>query len=184
MEIKWSLQELLKKVNEVLEFSHILQVEDELKTREKEILAVSDVTVNGTISVLKEEFILSYNMEYFLTLPSSRSLIPVKKLFSIQVTEVFMTKESFEQKKLEDLEEEVLIIEANTLSLSESVKDNILLEIPLKVLTEEEEHTTHLPKGQDWEVISEEGFKSRSKQSEEEATSPFSGLEDLFKEDE
>ena len=49
-----------------------------------------------------------------------------------------MTPEQFQRRDETIVEEEVLIIEGQTISLDESVADNLLLAIPLQVLTEEE----------------------------------------------
>ena len=52
-----------------------------------------------------------------------------------------------------------------TIDLDESVEDNILLSIPIQVLTEEEQNSQEMPSGNDWEVISEEAYlESKRKQ--------------------
>ncbi|MFX3816585.1 DUF177 domain-containing protein, partial [Streptococcus suis] len=81
---------------------------------------------------------LDYTLEVDLTLPSSRSLKPVEYLMSIAVNEAFTTDEFL--KKNEDLLDSDIIftLEADWISLSESVADNILLEIPLQILAEDE----------------------------------------------
>ena len=49
-----------------------------------------------------------------------------------------MTPEQFQRRDEMIPEEDVLIIEGQTISLDDSVADNLLLAIPMQVLTEEE----------------------------------------------
>ena len=96
-----------------------------------------------------------------MTLPSTRSLKPVAIPFDFSVDEQFMTPEQFQRRNETIVEEEVLIIEGQTISLDESVADNLLLAIPLQVLTEEEKQGSAMPSGNDWAVLSEEDFANQ-----------------------
>ena len=69
-----------------------------------------------------------------------------------------MTPEQFQMRTELISDEEVLLVEGQTISLDESVADNILLAIPLQILTKEEAESNQMPAGQDWEVISEDDF--------------------------
>ena len=70
---------------------------------------------------------------------SSRSMEPVELQESYPVTEVF-AEDVQSDADIEALEEDLILpIEGGKIDLSESVADNILLNIPLKVLTPEEE---------------------------------------------
>ncbi len=69
----------------------------------------------------------------------------------------------------------------DTIDLNESILDNILLNIPLRVLTPEEESGQISLSGNDWEVLSEEDFAAL-KQEEKEASNPFAQLNGLFDE--
>ena len=57
--------------------------------------------------------------------------------------------------------------------------NNILLNIPLRVLTPEEESGQISLSGNDWEVLSEEDFEAL-KQEKKEASNPFAQLNGLF----
>ena len=65
-------------------------------------------------------------------------------------------------------DEEVLILDTQTLDLEASIIDNLLLAIPLQVLSEEERQSEDLPSGNDWQVISEDEYLSQ-KQAESES---------------
>ena len=53
------------------------------------------------------------------------------------------------------------------MDLEASIIDNLLLAIPLQVLSEEERQNDDLPSGNDWQVISEDEYLSQ-KQAESE----------------
>ena len=76
-------------------------------------------------------------------------------------------------------EELVLVIEGDVISLEESVVDNILLNIPLRVLIEAEEKEDTLPSGNSWTVMTESQYQELQ---EEKAVqnNPFASLNGLF----
>ena len=168
--MKWSLQELHKLKDVGLPIDAELDLKNSLQERDKEILDISPIKVKGLISVGGQEYVMHYNMQYTITLPSARSLSPVELPMSIDVDEVFQTMETFEANKNEEGIEEILVIEGNTLSLEESVADNILLEIPLRVLTPEEEASGQLPTGSFWKVVSEEDFEKELQKEDDQST--------------
>ena len=156
--MRWSLQELRKYRETGLAFNEQLDVKEELLKRDNQILDAQSVEVVGTITIDSYGYLLNYRLKTVLTLPSSRSLEPVEFPLDIAVTEQFVTKEQFAQASEAMPEYEILLLEGQTLDVVESVIDNILLHIPLQVLTEAEKSGQILPKGQDWEVISEEAY--------------------------
>lgn len=166
--MKWSLLELKKHQETPLYFSETLALKADLLERDNQILDVAPVKVDGFITVNKTEYLVHYTAETVLTVPSSRSLEPVALPLELSVDELFMTPEQYQSRSELISEEEVLLIEGQTIDLNESVMDNLLLAIPLQVLTEEEMKSTDLPKGQDWEVVSEADF---ARQREEQAAS-------------
>ena len=60
--------------------------------------------------------------------------------------------------------------------------DNILLNIPLKVLTPEEEAGQGFIKGNDWKIMTEEEYQEAQAVKKEE-NSPFASLQGLFEEE-
>ncbi len=117
-------------------------------------------------------------MTYDITLASSRSLQPVV-LHEVQnVNELFVANEAvLKEQDLID-EDMVLVVEDDHIVLDESVADNILLAIPIKVLTPEEEAGQELPSGKAWALMTEEDFQQKLKRKE--ANSPFAQLQGLF----
>lgn len=182
--MKWSVLELNKYKEEPLMFSETFDLTEQLKERTSEILDASPIQVKGLVSAGEGEYVLHYTANVTLTVPSSRSLEPVELPLELSVNELFMTPDQFtgRDEEIEIPEEEILIIENNTIDLIASVVDNILLAIPLKVLTAEEEASNELPKGNDWEVITEDAYLE--KQTAANETDPrLAKLSELFGED-
>lgn len=169
----------LQKNAEAQCFEETLDLKETLQSRNREVLDLSPVSVSGHIQYEDGLFILSYDLSYQITLASSRSMQPVLVSENYLVNEIFMLEADFQaQKHLID-EDMVLIIEGDGIDLAESVADNVLLHIPMKVLTPEEEKGTVLPSGKNWQVMTEDDYAAQQK-----ANSPFASLEGLFDKDE
>lgn len=178
--MKWSLQELNKKHS--VEFETAFYLKQELTSREPEILDVSEVVVNGRVDADGGIYSLNFTADYTLTMPSSRSLALVEVPMTLTVSELFATSEYFEANQA-DLDADMLfILDKDLIDLAESVADNILLEIPLRVLTDEEKQSDELPSGSAWQVLSEDDYAALQVKtaSEVEEKSPFSQLDGLF----
>ena len=127
-------------------------------------------------------YVLDYQLSYTIVLASSRSMEPVELQESYPVTEVF-AEDVQSDADIEALEEDLILpIEGGKIDLSESVADNILLNIPLKVLTPEEEAGQGFIEGNDWKILSEEEYQAAQAIKKEE-NSPFAGLQGLFDEE-
>ncbi|MDN6598196.1 MAG: YceD family protein [Tetragenococcus koreensis] len=170
--MKWSLAELRKNQETPLQFNETLNLKNELMNRDKQILDLTPVGVEGLVVVEENDYILHYTVATTITLPSSRSLEPVVLPMNFSVDEVFMTPEQYEQLDESVQAEEILLLEKQQLDLSDSVADNILLEIPVQVLTEEEKQSGTMPSGEDWAVISEDEYNKQKEAEKEEAIDP------------
>lgn len=166
-----------------ISFDKTLDLQEELQARNGEVLGLSPVQVTGNIRFESGFFFLDYQMTYDITLASSRSLQPVI-LHEVQnVNELFVANEAvLKEQDLID-EDMVLVVENDQIVLDESVADNILLAIPIKVLSPDEEAEKDLPAGQSWTLMTEETFQQQA-QEKKEANSPFAQLQGLFEEDE
>ena len=85
---------------------------------------------------------------------------------------------------VEERDEEILVLDNDTIDLTNSIEDNILLAIPLQVFTEEELKSSDMPKGNDWEVISEEAYLQKKEESAETIDPRLAKLSELFNESE
>ena len=170
--MKWSLLELNKYKEEPLVFSETLHLKEELLQRDDTLLDVSPIKVEGLLAVNKSEYLLHYTIQVTVTVPSSRSLEPVALPMQITVDEVFMTKEQMDTRDERFAAEEIILLDKPTIDLDESVEDNILLSIPIQVLTEEEQNSQEMPSGNDWEVISEEAYLESKQKAAEQTVDP------------
>lgn len=169
----------LKKQSDGLSFDRQLDIKEALLERDPSILDIADVTAVGHISYDAGLYLLNYQLNYTITLPSSRSMEPVALVESLPISEVFI-EEADVREKAELVEEDlVLIIEGDSISLEESVIDNILLNIPLRVLTETEEQEDQMPSGSSWSVLTEEQYQAQQEEKAA-ANNPFASLNGLF----
>ena len=71
--MKWSLLELRKYHEEPLVFHETLNLKEELLKREKEIIDIAPIEVEGMITVTPKEYLFHYSLKTMITLPSTRS---------------------------------------------------------------------------------------------------------------
>ena len=178
--MKLNIQEI-RKQSEGLHFEQTLDLVADLRARNQEILDVKDILAVGKVQY--RMYFLDYQLSYTIVLASSRSMEPVELVETYPVTEVFMegATNQLDQEVLDD--DLVLPIENGELDLAESVSDNILLNIPIKVLTAEEEAGQGFMSGNDWQIMTEEEYQAQQAVKKEE-NSPFAGLQGLFDGDE
>ena len=169
----------IRKNPEGLAFNQELDLLKDLQKRNPEILDLKNVTATGGVAYDTGLYVLDYQLTYTIVLASSRSMEPVELQESYPVTEVF-AEDVQSEADIEALEEDLILpIEGGKIDLSESVADNILLNIPLKVLTPEEEAGQGFIEGNDWKILSEEEYQAAQVIKKEE-NSPFAGLQGLF----
>ena len=172
----------IRKNPEGLAFNQELDLLKDLQKRNPEILDLKNVTATGGVAYDTGLYVLDYQLSYTIVLASSRSMEPVELQESYPVTEVF-AEDVQSDADIEALEEDLILpIEGGKIDLSESVADNILLNIPLKVLTPEEEAGQGFIEGNDWKILSEEEYQAAQAIKKEE-NSPFAGLNGLFDEE-
>ena len=175
-----NIQEIKKNAGG-LQFDQDFDLAQELKERNREVLDIQKIVARGRAQYENGLYFLDYTLTYKIILASSRSMAPVDREESYTVHEVFASVEdgSVQKDLLED--DLVLPFEGDSIDLAASVADNILLHIPLKVLTPEEEAGASMPTGNDWQVLTEEDYQKQQVEKKE-ANSPFASLQGLFDE--
>ena len=167
----------VRKSPEGLAFNEAPSLLESIKERYDQVLNLEQIQASGQVVYDNGLYLLDYQLSYDITLPSSRSLEPVTLSFNYPVSETFIQEaDAALQKELVE-ENLVLILDGDTINLD----DNILLNIPLRVLTPEEESGQISLSGNDWEVLSEEDFAALQ-QEKKEASNPFAQLNGLFDE--
>ena len=123
--MKWTIHELIKleninnKINETIDLSDYIIGTD--------ILGISDVHVEGDFEILEsEEFVFYLSIECTLTLACAITLKELEYHMDFDVEEVFTTYKN----------EDSNIIEGITIDLLPIIWSNILLEKPMRVLSE------------------------------------------------
>ena len=174
-----NIQEI-RKNPDGLAFEKKLDLAEELKERNAEIIDVQDIVASGRAQYEDGLYFLDYELSYTITLASSRSMEPVERKESYLVNEIFMEDGQVASQEMID-QDLVLPIENGEINVAESVAENNLLNIPLKVLTAAEEAGSDLPTGRDWQVMTEEDYQKYQAEKKEE-NSPFAGLQGLFDE--
>ena len=175
-----NIQEIKKNAGG-LQFDQEFDLAQELQERNREVLDIQKIVARGQAQYENGFYFLDYTLTYKITLASSRSMAPVDREEAYTVHEVFASVEdgSVQKDLLED--DLVLPFEGDTIDLAASVADNILLHIPLKVLTPAEEAGETMPMGIDWQVLTEEDYQ-KQQMGKKEANSPFASLQGLFDE--
>lgn len=156
--MKFPRQQLQKYRNEPLKFEETLDLNPDIQERFSDlILSAKPIMVKGTVQMDdQDDYQLIASFHADLTLPSSRSLLPVDWSTDLTIQETYVE----DPKKVEQFEESeaVFPLVNNAVDLNQAVLDNIISALPLQILTEEEESGAPLPEGKDWQVISEAEF--------------------------
>jgi len=126
--MKWSLQQLNRYSNEDLVFSTEFNFDDRI-SNVTSLISVSTVLVNGTCRCIGvDRYKFDLHIDATLELEDSWTLEPVPFKIDMDVTEVFDRL---------DTDDDVRIIEKNTVDLTDVVWENILLSIPMRIVKEE-----------------------------------------------
>lgn len=175
--LKFTVADLAKYKHSPMHVQETLDVKADLLARDPEILDATPMQLDAYLSADDGDFLLSATIKGQLTVPSTRSLTPVPLPLDFTFSEIYVTDDA-QRDKYQD-GELVITLEDDELDLGSAVLDHILLSIPMQILTPEEQKGANMPKGEDWEVVSEDDFAA-TKAKENEANSPFAGLKGMF----
>jgi len=157
----------------VIDITRLLSNVEKIITVEKEIIyeqqylentdiiSISPIKVSG--SIFKNDIgdlDLNINVSGELVLPCSVTLEPVKYPFSFEINEIIDEKDENNLKK-----------DVNTLELKPYLWENILVEIPLRIVSENAYKKEY--KGDGWQLINEDTKK-------ENKNNPFEALNQLL----
>ena len=174
--LNWSITTLKTYTQKQLNYTQTLYVKAWHNGWNPDIIDMSDVHVTGTILFSRGDYTVDGDLTADVTLPSTRSLVPVTVPVDFHFNETYLADETHSDQYEED---DVLIpLTSDWLDLMPAVKDNLLLALPLRVLTQEEENAVDLPSGADWSLITEE--EAAPLPPEEQPNNPFKGLQGMF----
>ncbi|KRM88300.1 DUF177 domain-containing protein [Lacticaseibacillus thailandensis] len=175
--LNWSTSTLTQYQDEPLKFKETVDIKQDLMSRNADILDLAAVLVDGYVFYSRGDFAVNVTITTTVTLPSTRSLTPVQVPLHFTYDEVYLTNPAHADQYDED--DLVLPLAADHLDLLPSVGDNLLLALPSRVLTAEEQHATTLPSGDGWGLITDEEY-AKQQQAAKEARSPFAKLAGMF----
>ena len=159
------LTKLITNIEEEIDINVDLEF-NESKLQETSIKRLEKVTFSGFVTKLyNTDYQISGCLSGTMILPDDITLEEVEYKFSTQIEEEFS--------EFNENDDNNLKIIQNRLDISEFLWQNILVEIPLKVVNEKNKNLTL--KGDGWRLISEEELEKDLNNN-----SPFSELKDKF----
>lgn len=152
--MKFTLGEIKKNAfNEPFSFDREVDV-SELASMSNDIRKIKPVRVEGMYTLDGEEIIFSLKISGEMILPCARTLVDVPYSFVVNEVEVFTTSPYIGE---EDSEDEIHPIQGEVVDLGPCIRENILLAIPYRVFSNDEEAIKNAPfKGEGWEYTLEE----------------------------
>ncbi|MCF6136994.1 YceD family protein [Pseudalkalibacillus berkeleyi] len=151
--MKWSIQQLRSFQRKGLEIDETIVLES-IHDFEPEIREITPVHVTGSAEINQNRAVFHLKMSGEMTLPCSVTLQDVRYPFVLHSTEIFMFDPDH---GMDANEEDIHLVEGNTVDLKPYIQENILLEKPLKVISSEPtDNPPAPPSGNGWEVVEED----------------------------
>ncbi|WP_281164829.1 DUF177 domain-containing protein [Liquorilactobacillus sicerae] len=175
--VNWTLTELKRNCREPLKIAEVIDATSIVKAKNENVISVSPANVNGFFLLDQLGVHGSFQIEATVVLPSTRSLRPVKVPLSFAVNEYYVDAAEHDLSRFEQTDV-VIQLKDGLLDLAEVVADNLLVHLPIKVLTSEEENEDWpMPQGKDWRLVVE-GQKLKASQTVDPR---LAKLKDFFK---
>ncbi|WLV25670.1 YceD family protein [Aciduricibacillus chroicocephali] len=148
--MKWAVSQIKKQAfNEPFKFDEMVDV-SELATLNNDLIRIDPVHVKGQCDFRHGQYIFDLVIEGEMILPCARTLVEVPYPFSISTREIFASSDMGSE------HDEIHPIDGEVLDLMPIIKENILLEIPFRVFSEDAEAEAAAPKsGNGWELVTE-----------------------------
>ncbi|GEN47455.1 DUF177 domain-containing protein [Ligilactobacillus pobuzihii] len=178
--MKWSYKQLQQLGDEPLQINETFDLEKNLKARRNDILSVAPVAVKGVIGADRLGAYSQLQVKTRVTLPSTRSLRPAELKLSFLINENYVeaSRTDFSEFSKQDL---VLVLDNDLLDLEKVITDNILLQIPMQVLTDSEKSATDSAlAGRDWQVLSEDQLSKQREDSDQKIDPRMEKLAHFF----
>lgn len=151
--MKFPLAEIRKNaVHSIFTFENEVDV-SEVKELHEDIRAISPVQVKGECFVDVDRYIFSFTITGEMILPCARTLVDVPYPFRLKEVEIY----AHETGDADEIDEIIFPIEGEVIDLMPSIRENILLNVPYRVFTDDEEALSNvLSKGKGWALTLEE----------------------------
>ncbi len=162
--MKWYFKDLQKYSDtDPFTFNETLDIKADLLDRYAEqVIDADDFKIDGTAFSDRGDVIMDTHIVGKLVVPSSRSLAPVDLPLDFTVEEFYVPSHAAES-RYGKADVVFVVGEDDEINVRSAVVDNVILHIPMHILTPEEEAGGVMPSGQDWEVTSADDQKSELK---------------------
>jgi uncharacterized protein len=174
--MEWYFTEL-RKHKEPFQFDETMDLEQSLIERFPDVvIKCSTINFKGSVANDHDTVIIDAEISCQLTVPSSRSLTPVQMDLDFFISEAYVNDASL----IDDFpaEEVVMLVEEDVIDVDKLIEDNIVLQVPMQVLTPDEEFKGVMPSGSEWQVISEANNES---EQDKQVDPRLAKLQDLLK---
>lgn len=153
--MKWTIPELNRlKKQRTFSFHEQIDVSD-IRKQNPEIRRISEVDVNGVGEFSYNQVTFTLHITATVVLPCAMTLEDVSYPLSIDTIEMFQ----FSTNEME-IGGEIHPIVGEVLDLTPYIKENILLALPMRVVSERASETMR-KSGEGWEVVTEESQKNK-----------------------
>ncbi|PKR78522.1 hypothetical protein CEY16_01840 [Halalkalibacillus sediminis] len=164
-------------------FSESVDVSD-LESMDNDIREISEVEINGEATAESKLIAVRFQVTGQMILPCARTLKDVEYPFDFEAVEQFTTV-SYEASE----ENEIHFIDREVLDLTPFIKENILLEVPIRVFSEDSSVDQITADGNGWSLLEEDEHQEAQteetvdeEQSSEQKVDPrLSSLKEYFK---
>ncbi|TLQ20603.1 DUF177 domain-containing protein [Lentilactobacillus parafarraginis] len=160
--MKWYFKDLQKYSDtDPFTFNERLAIKDELLKRyADQVIDATDFQIDGTAFADRGDVIIDTHIVGKLVVPSSRSLAPVELPLDFSVEEYYVPSKAAESRY--DKDDVVFILgEEDEVDIRSAVIDNVILHIPMHILSPEEKAGKEMPSGHDWEVLSVDDYENQ-----------------------
>lgn len=157
--MKWFFKDLQKYSDtDPFTFNEVLDIKKELLDRyADEVIDATSFKIDGTAFSDRGDVIVDTHIVGKLVVPSSRSLAPVELPLDFAVEEYYVPSKAAESRYEKD--DVVFILdEDDEVDIRSAVIDNVILHIPMHILSPEEKAGKPMPSGDDWKVLSVDDY--------------------------
>ena len=182
--LKWSLHQL-SDMDKPVRINRKIDLSKDLTSRGNNlVLSAQPARVKALIRYSFGKAVVTAQVRIGMTVPSSRSLVPVRLPLSFRFQEVYVNSHwALKRYEKEHPHGDTVLMTDHDgyFDFNKAVADNIILQIPTKVLSKQEARHHLMPKGHGWEVVSEDDYQSYKKKAESKQVDPrLAKLKDYF----
>ncbi|WLR43640.1 YceD family protein [Bacillus carboniphilus] len=157
--MKWTIIELLKLQKKGFIFDEKTEFPD-LVEGHQDLRQLRPVQVKGRTDISPDKITFHLVITGEMVLPCARTLADVDFPFQIESTETFLLEQN--PYGMEEDDEDYHLVKGDVIDLSPIVRELVLLEIPIQVISEDSEQNEEAPsEGVDWQVVNEQNKQEK-----------------------